>query len=101
MAKSSDYVTFASAIFNLFFDIRQKEWNIRPNSNTFFLFLPLKMKRFVRYIGLMEVGLGILLYLLAFLFKWTTSNSVMIIALLLVVGGVITHVMITKHTNKY
>ncbi len=101
MAKSSDYVTFASAIFNLFLDIRQKEWNIRPNSNTFFLFLPLKMKRFVRYIGLMEVGLGILLYLLAFLFKWTTSNSVMIIALLLVVGGVITHVMITKHTNKY
>ena len=79
----------------------KKEWNIRPNSNTFFLFLPLKMKRFVRYIGLMEVGLGILLYLLAFLFKWTTSNSVMIIALLLVVGGVITHVMITKHTNKY
>ena len=79
----------------------KKEWNIRPNSNTFFLFLPLKMKRFVRYIGLMEVGLGILLYLLAFIFKWTTSNSVMIIALLLVVGGVITHVMITKHTNKY
>lgn len=47
-------------------------------------------------LGLISVGLGLLLYVLAFLFGWTSSNAVLLIALALVIGGTILHVKISK-----
>lgn len=47
-------------------------------------------------LGLITVGLGLLLYALAFLFGWTSSNAVLLIALALVIGGTMLHVWLTR-----
>lgn len=50
-------------------------------------------------LGLFAVGAGLLLYALAYLFGWTTSNAVLLTALALVLGGTVLHVAIAKHMS--
>ncbi|MBR1656136.1 MAG: hypothetical protein IJ698_06970 [Prevotella sp.] len=59
------------------------------------------MKRHVNNLGIYAVCLGVLLLLTAFLAGWADSNLLLVAAWLLIVGGIIGHVVLTKRQSKY
>jgi hypothetical protein len=63
------------------------------------------MKKFllpyIKYAGLAAISLGVLLFVLGFLFGWTTHNWFLIPCLLLILAGTITHVVVMKKESKY
>lgn len=59
------------------------------------------MENFLKNIGICIVCLGVLLLLIAFLAGWTDHNLVLIVAWLLIVGGIVAHVIYIKRQGKY
>ncbi|MGN1375486.1 MAG: hypothetical protein ACI4V5_02910 [Prevotella sp.] len=59
------------------------------------------MKQFYENIGLIAIYLGAMLLVIGYFMEWTDSNVFLLVALLLVIGGAVTHVIMQKRHNGY
>ena len=57
--------------------------------------------RLKRLIGVALVIIGALFLIVAYLVGWTSSNLVLLSALLVIIIGIILHVKLTKSSEKY
>ena len=57
--------------------------------------------RLKQLIGVALVIIGALFLIVAYLVGWTSSNLVLLSALLVIINGIILHVKLTKSSEKY
>ena len=57
--------------------------------------------RLKQLIGVAQVIIGALFLIVAYLVGWTSSNLVLLSALLVIIIGIILHVKLTKSSEKY